>query len=501
MVTFNATVPDDTTPASALPTPAVTPIAVAEGDGIGPEIMQATLRVLDAAGAKLDVQHIAVGVAAQARGFSSGIEPSAWGALRRTKVLLKAPVSTPQGKGLKSLNVTVRKALGLFANVRPCRAYAPFVRTLHPQMDVVVIRENEEDVYAGIEHRQTDDVVQCLKLMSATGSERLIRYACEYARANGRRKVTCMTKDNIMKMTDGMFHRVFEEVAAEYPDLEAEHLIVDIGAARLATRPETFDVLVLPNLYGDILSDVAAELAGSIGMASSANIGAHVAMFEAVHGSAPDLAGKDAANPSGLLLAAVQMLAHIGQPSVAARVHNAWLRTIEEGVHTPDIHSPASTMRVGTQRFADEVIARLGLEPTHLKPVRYTDARAVAVSTSQAPRPTARKELIGVDVFVHFREPQPSALATILKPHAGPAFSLQMITNRGVMVWPDGQPETYCTDHWRCRFRPAPGNTAVRPQDVAALLARFAAANIEFIKTEHLYTFNEVAGFSLGQGE
>ena len=487
----------------ATPTAAATPITVAEGDGIGPEIMHTTLRVLEAAGARLEIHPIAVGAAAQARGFSSGIEPGAWGTLRRTRVLLKAPVTTPQGSGLKSLNVTVRKTLGLYANVRPCRAYAPFVHTRHPLMDVVVIRENEEDVYAGIEHRQTDDVVQCLKLMSRPGCERLIRYAFNYARQSGRRKVTCMTKDNIMKMTDGLFHRVFTEVAAEYPDLENEHLIVDIGAARLATRPEMFDVVVLPNLYGDILSDVAAELAGSIGMASSANIGEHVAMFEAVHGSAPDIAGRDLANPSGLLLAGVQMLVHLGMHEPASRIHNAWLRTLEDGVHTADIASNATVKRVGTKQFGEQIIARLGQQPRSLTPVHYAPTQQAVAVAQPAPRPTPKavKELVGVDVFVHFREPQPSALASILRPHAGPAFSLQMITNRGVKVWPDGQPETFCTDHWRCRFRPAPGNSTVRPSDIAALLARLSGAQVEFVKTENLYTFDGQAGYSLGQGE
>jgi isocitrate dehydrogenase len=224
------------------------PITVARGDGIGPEIMDATLRILEAAGAELEIEEIEIGEKAYLKGYSAGIAPEAWESLRRTKVFLKAPITTPQGGGFKSLNVTVRKTLGLYANVRPCTAYAPFVETKHPGMDVVIIRENEEDLYAGIEHRQTDQVYQCLKLITRPGTEKIVRYAFEYARMNGRKKVTCFTKDNIMKMTDGLFHRVFEEVAAEYPGIEAEHWIVDIGAAKLADTPEAFDVVVLPNL-------------------------------------------------------------------------------------------------------------------------------------------------------------------------------------------------------------------------------------------------------------
>src|SRR5271169_5170765 len=200
--------------------PTKVPITVAHGDGIGPEIMDATLRIIQAAGAPLDIETIEIGEKVYLRGNSAGIEPSAWESLRRTKVLLKAPITTPQGGGFKSLNVTTRKTLGLYANVRPCVAYHPYVDTLHPGMDVVIVRENEEDLYAGIEHRQTDEVYQCLKLISRPGSERIVRYAFEYARRNNRKKVTCFTKDNIMKYTDGLFHKVFDEVSAEYPEFE-----------------------------------------------------------------------------------------------------------------------------------------------------------------------------------------------------------------------------------------------------------------------------------------
>jgi isocitrate dehydrogenase len=290
-----------------------TPITVAYGDGIGPEIMQATLAILEAAGAQLAIEEIEIGEKVYLSGNTAGIANESWESLRRTKVFLKAPITTPSGGGYKSLNVTVRKTLGLYANVRPCVSYAPYVPTLHPRMDVVIVRENEEDLYAGIEHRQTDDVVQCLKLVSRSGCEKIIRYAFEYARLHGRKKVTCMTKDNIMKMTDGLFHQVFDELGAQYPELKKEHMIIDIGTARMAARPEQFDVVVTLNLYGDIISDVAAELTGSVGLAGSANIGEHVAMFEAIHGSAPDIAGQGIANPSGLLLGAVMMLLHIGQ--------------------------------------------------------------------------------------------------------------------------------------------------------------------------------------------
>src|SRR5678810_1111373 len=348
------------------------PITVANGDGIGPEIMAATLRILEAAEAPLDIETIDIGEKVYLAGNSSGIEPSSWESLRRTKVFLKAPITTPQGGGYKSLNVTVRKVLGLYAHVRPCVSYHPFVETKHPVMDVVIVRENEEDLYGGIEHRQTNQVVQCLKLISRPGSEKIVRYAFECARRNNRKKVTCFTKDNIMKLTDGLFHKVFDEIAAEYPDIQNEHWIVDIGAAKLADTPEAFDVLVMPNLYGDVLSDVAAQIAGSVGLAGSSNIGSQAAMFEAIHGSAPRRAGQNLANPSGLLHGALLMLVHIGQPEVGERIHNAWLRTLEDGVHTYDIFQEGlSKQKVGTKEFADAVIERLGQKPQILKARQY----------------------------------------------------------------------------------------------------------------------------------
>ncbi len=477
----------------------VASITVARGDGIGPEIMEASLRVLQAAGAKLAIEEIELGEKVYLDGHSAGIRPEAWDSLRRTKVFYKAPITTPQGGGFKSLNVTVRKTLGLYANVRPCASYAPAIATRHPGMDVVIVRENEEDLYAGIEHRQTDDVVQCLKIISRPGCEKIARYAFDYARAHGRKKVTCFTKDNIMKLTDGLFHKVFDEVAAEYPEIGSEHWIVDIGAAKLADSPEVFDVVVMPNLYGDILSDVAAQITGSVGLGASANIGEHVAMFEAIHGSAPRHAGMDTANPSGLLLAGVMMMVHVGQPEVAERVHNAWLRTVEDGLHTKDIFREGSSKaKLGTQAFADAVIARLGQMPQVLKPVSYVGNPPVP-ARAPSPRVPAEKVLVGVDVFVHSTEAV-EELAARMTGAANGRYELAMITNRGVKVWPGGLPETFCTDHWRCRFLARDGAQFNKPM-ILELLGRVHHAGVDFIKTEHLYTFDGVPGYSLGQGQ
>ena len=486
---------------SQLPKPRQT-VTIAFGDGIGPEIMDATLNILMAAGAEFDIDIIEIGKSVYQRGFSSGIEPSSWDSLRSTRVFLKAPITTPQGGGFKSLNVTIRKSLGLYANIRPCVAYAPFVKTQHPAMNVVVVRENEEDLYAGIEHRQTDEVMQCLKLITRPGCEKIVRYAFEYAKKHGRKKVTCLTKDNIMKLTDGLFHSVFDEIALLHPDIQNEHMIIDIGAARLADTPEMFDVIVTPNLYGDIVSDIAAQIAGSVGMAPSANIGDHGAMFEAIHGSAPDLAGQNVANPSGLLLAAVQMLVHLGQPSIAEKVHNAWLRTIEEGIHTFDIYTEGSSRQcLGTKEFAESVIVRLGQIPHILAPVKYHEAeQKITIVPYQRP-PTLSKDLVGVDVFLHWREKDPEVLAQLLQAAQESDLPLTMVTNRGVKVWPEGLAETFCTDHWRCRFLSPLSVHKISHAQILGLLTRISEAGLDFIKCENLCNFDGQPGFALGQGQ
>ncbi len=488
-----------------------TPITVAYGDGIGPEIMSATLDILEAAGAALDIEEIEIGKAVYDRGVENGIEDSAWDSLLRTKVFLKAPITTPQGGGFKSLNVTVRKTLGLFANVRPCVAYAPYVKTNFPGMDMVIVRENEEDLYAGIEHRQTQDVVQSLKLISRPGSERVIRYAFEYARANSRSKVTCMAKDNIMKMADGLFRSVFDEIGAEYPEIEKDYYIIDIGTARIAARPYDFDVVVTENLYGDILSDVAVEITGSVGLGGSCNIGQDFGMFEAVHGSAPDIAGLGIANPSGLLLGGILMLNHIGQNEIATNIHNAWYKTIEDGIHTSDVFTPRlSHERVGTKDFARAVIERLGQKPDRFKPVNYgSGGNKRLVLPALKKRRVEAKKLVGVDIFIDWSPEGNSGaddyltgnsadiIAAKVSGAAVDGLELKLIANRGVKVWPEGQSGTFCSDHWCCRFI---GENVTHDLIVRQLDA-LSNIGLDFIKIENLYDFNGKSGFTVAQGE
>jgi isocitrate dehydrogenase len=478
----------------------MTKITVAKGDGIGPEIMDATLQIIMAAGAKIEIEEIEVGEKVYLAGNTAGIAAEAWDIIRRNKIFLKAPITTPQGGGYKSLNVTTRKFLGLYSNVRPCRSLHPYVSTKHPVMDIVIVRENEEDLYAGIEHQQTDEVVQCLKLISRPGCEKIVRYAFEYAKQQNRKKVTCFTKDNIMKQTDGLFHQVFDEIAKEYPEIENEHWIIDIGAAKMADTPEAFDVIVMPNLYGDVLSDVAAQITGSVGLAGSANIGEECAMFEAIHGSAPRRAGQNVANPSGLLQGAIMMLNHIGQNDIAEKVQNAWLKTIEDGIHTYDIYKEGtSKQKVGTKEFAQAVIANLGEKPIKLSPVAYAKDAAMNLPKYKR-KPAAKKDLQGVDVFVHWAGLDPNELATIIKKMETSTIKLSMITNRGIKVWPDGFKETFCTDHWRCRFK-ADNGSNISKADIIALLQAADNNGIDAVKTENLYAFDGKPAFSLGQGQ
>jgi len=473
------------------------PIAVAEGDGIGPEIMAATLHILAQAGAALDIHRIEIGEKVYLQGIKEGITAQTWETIRHTEALLKAPITTPQGGGFKSLNVTIRTSLGLYANVRPCISYYPIIKTKHPGMDVVIIRENEEDLYTGIEYHQTPDTYHALKVITRPASEKIIRYAFDYAVTHKRKKVTCFTKDNILKLSDGLFHKVFDEIAQQYPSIENEHWIVDIGAAKLADTPTAFDVLVLPNLYGDILSDVAAQIAGSVGLAGSANIGDQGAMFEAIHGSAPRRAGQNLANPSGLLLAAVLMLAHIGQPEVAKRIHNAWLTTLEDGLHTYDIFTDRlSKKQVGTKEFAEAVVERLGATPQQLKQVEYAAPHQQQKKQAKyQEKIRVPKQLEGVDIFI-YREGSLEGLMEQLKKIDPLPFELSMIRNRGTRVWPHGMHETFCVDNWCCRYLLTTPSEGISHRHIAELLHRLADVGLDFTSVETLCSFDSIAGYT-----
>jgi isocitrate dehydrogenase len=490
-------------------------ITVAYGDGIGPEIMEATLEILRQSKANVRFNIIEVGKKIYEKGFNSGLMPSAWEALNESRVLLKAPITTPQGGGYKSLNVTMRKKLGLFANVRPVCSFHPFVATKFPKMDVVIIRENEEDLYTGIEYRQSDETYECLKIITRTGCEKIIRYAFEYAVSNNRKKVTCFSKDNIMKVTDGLFHKIFDEIAKEYPQIQNEHYIIDIGTARLAAKPEIFDVIVTMNLYGDIISDVAAEISGSVGLAGSANIGQDYAMFEAIHGSAPDIAEKNIANPTGLINAAIMMLLHLGENESAKLIRNALYKTIEDGIHTVDIFKEGlSKEKVGTKEFANALIARLGQVPQQLPQANFMQAqkskdnfKSIKTSTKQT------RTMVGFDLFIEWQQ-EFSDLIALLKSLESDLFEIKMISSKGLLMWPHidkhMQPN-YPKGQTILRFmgRGIAGknsgdiisNKTISHQDIISMLQEMQQNNVDFVKYEGLYLFDGKVGYTSSQGE
>ena len=473
-------------------------ITVAYGDGIGPEIMEVVLQILEKSGLDFQKDVIELGEKIYKQGHLSGVRAEDWELIRKNKIFLKAPITTPQGGGFKSLNVKIRKSLGLFANVRPVRSLYPYVKTKFPNLDVVVVRENEEDLYAGIEHRQTHEVFQCLKLMSVPGCEKIVRYAFEYAKSMKRKKVTCMTKDNIMKLTDGTFRKIFSAIAKEYSNIEHDHWIIDIGMAKFAAEPESFDVILLPNLYGDILSDVSAQLAGSVGIGGSSNIGSTHAMFEAIHGSAPRRAGQNAANPSGLLHAALLMLSHIGENEKAEKIYNAWLKTIEEGIHTYDIYdSELSSQKASTTDFGRAVIENLGGKPKELTCAYLPkDSKPIQIKLSNHNVLSQDKALDGIDIFICSNNRDPQVLAAKLNQAAQDSpLKLAYITNRGIKVYPNPLPETFCTDHWRCRFLKK-DQSKCQFEEIVSLQKNIYSAHLEIIKTENLYSFSGSPNYS-----
>jgi len=472
-------------------------ITVAKGDGIGPEIMDVTLDLIKASGAPVEFEEIEVGEKVYLSGELSGISKDSWSTIRKNKAFLKAPITTPQGGGYKSLNVTIRKSLGLFANVRPCKTFRPYIPAF-TDMNMVVIRENEEDLYAGIEHQLTNEAVQAIKLVTAPGSEKIIRYAFEYARLYGRKKVTCMTKDNIMKHSDGLFHKIFKDVAKEYPEIETDHWIIDIGSAVVATNPSGLDVVVTLNLYGDIISDIMAQVAGSVGLSGSSNVGDGRAMFEAIHGSAPTIAGKDIANPSGLIHGAILMLDYLGLPRYARIIEKAILKTLEDGIHTADLYqSEVSKKKVGTKEFGQAIIERLGQSPEKIE-VKEMIAGEIKVVAKGYPKQD--KTLVGCDLFIDWDEDGRDAkiIGKKLEAIETDKLSLKLITNRGVRVYPDGMPETFKSDFWICRYK---SKEHINSKDVINLQLKVLDAGFDVIKTENLYEFDGVRAYSLAQGE
>jgi isocitrate dehydrogenase len=490
--------------------PAAHRVTVIPGDGVGPEVVRAGVRVIEAAGVRIDWEEAAAGASVFEQGDTSGVPAETRHSIERTKVVLKGPLETPVGFGEKSANVTLRKLFETYANVRPAREL-PGVPTRYAGegVDMIIVRENVEDLYAGIEHMLTPDVGQCLKVISRKGSEKVIRYAFELARRQGRRKVTAATKANIMKMTEGLFKKVFEELALEYPEIKSEHLIIDNVAHQLAKDPAQFDIVVTTNLNGDIISDLASGLVGGLGFASSGNYGDSVAIFEAVHGSAPKYAGKDVINPTALILSSVMMLRHLGEDAAAERVEDAVLVTLEEGTATTqdlvrqaggDVNTAAST-----SGFTDAVIGNLGRAPATLKPRRTAPADtplAPLEAWAYGPERDAAitRRAVGLDIFIETSD-EPERLGPELEGiAAGGQFELHFIESRGTKVYPSVGLSADGVGLLRARFLTRDGGAAA-DADLLALQAEVARRQPGWTHVEKLHVFDGADGFTKAQGE
>ncbi|MBY0516377.1 MAG: NADP-dependent isocitrate dehydrogenase [Bacteriovoracaceae bacterium] len=472
------------------------PITIIPGDGIGPEIMDMTISVLKAVNAPLEYEVFEAGGNSFKKGIASGVPQETIDSIKRTRLVLKGPLETPVGFGEKSANVTLRKLFETFANIRPIREFAG-VETPYKSrgIDLVVVRENVEDLYAGIEHMQTADVAQCLKLITRKGSEKAIRTAFELARSEGRKSVHCATKANIMKMTEGMFKRVFEEVSKEYPEIQAHHIIVDNCAHQLVKKPEQFEVIVTTNMNGDILSDLTSALVGGLGFAPSANVGKDIAIFEAVHWSAPKYAGKDTINPAAVMLSSVMMLRYLKLEDQALQIENAIRLTLEDGIATKDVLDPINA--VGTKEFTSAVIRNLGKSPKN-----YPARKSQLVDMSKvvlSPEKTKTLFTDGADVFIEFKGTQYDLGPMLESIAAGTAVKLKMISNRGTKVYP-GTSETDCVDHWRCRFVNRNGKE-ISDRQIYDLLWRVTEKGLKWMHIEKLQLIDSVPGWTKAQGE
>jgi len=474
-------------------------VTLIPGDGIGPEVVGAVKTVLAAAEVPVEWEERKAGAEVFRRGVASGVMPDTVESIRKTKVALKGPLETPVGYGEKSANVTLRKYFETYGNLRPVREL-PGIRTPYSGrgIDFVVVRENVEDLYAGIEHMQTPGVAQALKIVTRQGSERVIRLAFELARAEGRKTVHCATKANILKFTEGMFKSVFEKVAEEYPDLRAEHLIVDNCAHQMVMRPEQFDVIVMTNMNGDILSDLASALIGGLGFAPSSNLGSDAAIFEAVHGSAPQIAGKDVANPTALLSTSVLMLRHLGEMKAADAVENALFVTLEDGkALTTDIAGPSG---VGTKAFTAAVVKNLGRAPKSYPKREYKRLKLPDVSGGLVARADKRR-VVGVDVFVESSDAPADLAARVEGAVEGLGVRLKQISSRGAKVYPDPLGlAAHPVDCLRLRFSAAKPGEPVKDAAILETLARVAGC-APWVHVEKLSEYNGKLAFTKDQGE
>ncbi|OJW18553.1 NADP-dependent isocitrate dehydrogenase [Mucilaginibacter sp. 44-25] len=483
-----------------------TKIAVAKGDGIGPEIMAAVLRIFEAANVPLEYEYVEMGKSYFDAGHSTGMTPAAKETIERLGLLFKGPMETPKGKGVKSINVTARKVWNTYANQRDFRSLngvdTVFSKAGIP-INLTIVRENIEDTYGGIEHLLTNDVAVGRRIITRPGSAQVIRYAFEMARRKGYTKLACGHKANIMKLTDGMFLETFYEIAKDYPDIESSDIIVDDLCMKLVSRPEMFQAIVLTNLQGDIVSDLCAGLVGGLGFAPSANIGDNISIFEAVHGTAPDIQGKGIANPTALLLSGILMLRYLGYTNAAANIENSLLYTLEQGVHTGDF-GDKSTPSANTETFADAVIANLGQAPVKGAVIAQPDMEVKAnhdhptKNKLTVVKKDTKEEIVGVDVFVESNK-QPNELAEIAQKKLNENTQLVMISNRGTQVWPTGSIYTELVNEYRIRVEKKDGGEISQKEILH--IAGELSEDFKICSVEFLMKFDGKIGYTLAQGQ
>jgi isocitrate dehydrogenase len=474
-------------------------VTLIPGDGIGPECVDAARRIVEAAGAPIVWEEAEAGAGVFRTGLPSGVPPETMDSITRTRVALKGPLETPVGFGEKSANVTLRKLFETYANVRPVRELPGVVTPYSGRgIDLVMVRENVEDLYAGIEHMQTPGVAQCLKLISVKGSEKIARFAFEFARSEYRSSVACATKANIMKFTEGTLKRVFERVAPDYPELESWHVIVDNCAHQLVKKPEQYDVIVTTNMNGDILSDLSSALVGGLGFAPSANIGNEIAIFEAVHGSAPKYAGKDVINPTAVILSAVMMLRYLEMFEEAEAIEHAVLVTLESGTLTGDV--VGYDRGTPTSAYRDAIIDNLGNRTANWTVRDHRPLQLPVLDAAPDYVKPASRAVVGLDVFVESPLSAAELGASLMELTSDTRLSLKMISSRGTKVFPPTGAITDTLDHWRCRFiiKENPGD--LPDEDVHQLLARISRRHM-WMHTEKLQEFDGELGFTRDQGE
>ncbi|MCL2225556.1 MAG: NADP-dependent isocitrate dehydrogenase [Defluviitaleaceae bacterium] len=475
-------------------------VTVIPGDGIGPECVNSAMQIIAAAGVDIEWEERHAGARVFKQGIPSGVPADTVESIKKTRVVLKGPLETPVGFGQKSANVTLRKLFETYANIRPVREF-PGVTTPYSGrgIDLVVVRENVEDLYAGIEHMQTAGVAQCLKLISRKGCEKIVRTAFEFARAEGRKTVACATKANIMKMTEGLLKKTFEEIAPEYPDIESWHVIIDNCAHQLVKKPEQYDVIVTTNMNGDIISDLTSGLVGGLGFAPTANLGNDVAIFEAVHGSAPKYAGKDVINPTAVILSAVMMLRHIGEFDAANKIENAVMVTIEEGkAQTGDV--VGYDKGVSTSTYTKTIIENLGRKPAKWQARDYKEIKMPNVAPDVAFVTPKSKRVLGADIFVEWGKDAETLGKSLDKIVEASPFRLKMISNRGTKVYPVGDAFPDCVDHWRCRFVLRDTAADASPEQVIELLTKVSAQH-QWMHVEKLLELDGELGYTMAQGE